>query len=1380
MPSRLRPSCSRRDRPAAARTLATALASTLILGTAAASQFIAPTPAQADTVSSSSAANPAVATAAATAQAKLTGKSVAIPALTTPTETVAADSSGSLTLTQSLYPTRVKQAGSWKSVDPALHVTSDGGIEPTAVPSGVTLSGGGSGPLASLTSFGKQLTISWPGTLPKPTLSGSTATYAEVLPGVDLQATVSALGGFSEVLVVKNADAAANPKLATLTLGTHAIGLSVSGDKAGNLKATDPTGAAFFTSPTAMMWDSSSTAPATTPTTSPSSATSRASHASLADTPSASPSPTAAPGSDDPAAEDGPGLGAQTAQIPASVSAGKLTLTPDSTVLHGPATHYPVYIDPTWNPAYASDPKQAYDEIQQGCPDKNALNSSTAPYDTPGVGLNAYSGCIGIEEAFFQFKMDSRLTTSTAKIINATFKATEVYAASLDCSRTSNVQVRLAGAIGTSTSWNSRPGLLTVQDTKSFGSTCTTNPSQGFDVTNAFIQGATAKPAWPSVTLGMIATDESEKLNFRRFANNPTVTVQYDTVPVVSSATTSPSTVCAGSTALGHTSTILNAYLTDADQGAPIQAKFSLIGKDGTGKIVYPVGGTSPVTATPSNTVTANGTIRWGVGYLPTGTYTWTAQADDGKYTSPVTTCHFAVDATAPGAPTITSPVFDNNGIALERTPAEFDFDPPVDATGKPATDIDHYAYSWGTPPPTVNPPLTVAAAAGTTKITLTPGGVLHNTLYVYAVDKAGNQSASNHYDFTTTPSNVVDPTGDLSGDGKPDLIVPGTDGDVRLYQADGKGGLAAPVTISRGGVFAGAKLTTGGFRGYGEQDVLAITSDGQAHIYYGNGDAEPLPSFAPSADQVAPVPPELALLDTTSTFTWAQVTQVVAAEDGTGNPPNLWALTTDGTLWWIPGTFTTGIFDVPIQLATGWTGRTLAFGGMSGGYPALWSRDPASGELDLYTTGADTAPAGAITSVKTVVAANGWTAAAHPQIFSAGTSNTDTAGTSDGKPDLWSTTPDVKRGLWYSQSTATASMTAPKHVQNLQPSGDVSGEGYGDASIIYNYSSGQITAFNAASTLTGAFTWPAAGWTAAPGTWKCTNTKWIRGDYNGDGRTDLAALCGSASEVSLWTFITNASGTYNAPVKSWSRASGWTFAYMNPIAGDYNGDGRDDLAVLYGYADGHVTLFTIATSASGTFLDSVASWTAPVGAWGFSQMKLVAGDFNADNRDDLGIMYGYGDGGVGLFDFPATAQGLFTGGTRSWYDPPGNWGFGQTKLVAGDFDGDGHADVAALYGYASGEVGLFSFLSDTSGNFTRGDTRSWDRPTGWGFNQMVLTVGGFTSSGRDDIGILYGYGDASVALFTLPSDTTGAFSEDAQSWKAGPGAWTFSQMTLL
>jgi microcystin-dependent protein len=110
---------------------------------------------------------------------------------------------------------------------------------------------------------GRSLTLSLPtavASLPAPTLDGPTATYANILPDVDLKVTADTQGGFSEVLVVKNAHAAANPALATLDFPTHTHNVALSADAAGNIRAKDTTGRTVFSAPAPLMWDSATTA----------------------------------------------------------------------------------------------------------------------------------------------------------------------------------------------------------------------------------------------------------------------------------------------------------------------------------------------------------------------------------------------------------------------------------------------------------------------------------------------------------------------------------------------------------------------------------------------------------------------------------------------------------------------------------------------------------------------------------------------------------------------------------------------------------------------------------------------------------------------------------------------------------------------------------------------------------------------------------------------------------------------------------------------------------------------------------------------------------------------------------------------------------------
>jgi hypothetical protein len=113
--------------------------------------------------------------------------------------------------------------------------------------------------LAALSDGGHRLYMTWSGrALPAPRLSGATATYEEVLPGVDLRVTALAQG-FSEVLVVESARAAANPALAQLSFDLTATGLTLGITEDGGVDARDASGAVVFSSPRAMMWDTADT-----------------------------------------------------------------------------------------------------------------------------------------------------------------------------------------------------------------------------------------------------------------------------------------------------------------------------------------------------------------------------------------------------------------------------------------------------------------------------------------------------------------------------------------------------------------------------------------------------------------------------------------------------------------------------------------------------------------------------------------------------------------------------------------------------------------------------------------------------------------------------------------------------------------------------------------------------------------------------------------------------------------------------------------------------------------------------------------------------------------------------------------------------------------
>jgi hypothetical protein len=272
----------------------------------------------------------------ASQQARNSGKPVTVDSLTDTGTLVVANPDGTFTRTESSLPQRVWQNGAWRPIDTTLLVRSNGSLAPKAAITPVYFGPGDSTALATMESGTDSLTFTWPTKLPKPVISGDTATYPNVLPSVDLQLTADA-SGYSTVLVIKTPQAAANPALQTLTLGTSTRGrLKLSGTADGGAEAVDSTtGATLFHSDTATMWDS-------TPIP--------ASVASLPDagrSPSVRSTTTAAA-----AAGEHTGaltVGAHRSKLKVSTGGGKQVLSLDKALLSAKSTVYPVYADPEWS-----------------------------------------------------------------------------------------------------------------------------------------------------------------------------------------------------------------------------------------------------------------------------------------------------------------------------------------------------------------------------------------------------------------------------------------------------------------------------------------------------------------------------------------------------------------------------------------------------------------------------------------------------------------------------------------------------------------------------------------------------------------------------------------------------------------------------------------------------------------------------------------------------------------------------------------------------------------------------------------------------------------------------------------------------------------------
>ncbi|MER7498946.1 LamG-like jellyroll fold domain-containing protein [Nonomuraea pusilla] len=645
--------------------------------TAEASAVLAPKPAEPGRASA--AASPEE---AAAALARRTGRAVEVEALRGETRQVFAKPDGTFTLEQNVRPVRVRQGGRWVPVDTTLRVRPDGAVEPVAAAVGLAFSGGGAAPLARMARGGKELRLGWPGTLPKPVLDGDTATYPEVMPGVDLQVTAD-VDGFSHVLVVKSRAAARAAALAELAFPLSAKGLRLTSDDAGNLEAVDAEGGTIFTAPTPTMWDSTGGAGAS-------------------------------------ALREGRAPDSRQAAMDVELAGSRLLLRPDRAMLEDPRTRYPVYLDP-----YFSAARGAWTAVWSTYPNSSYLNSSDV----------ARSGHVNSQTNRSFFQMNTGSTIHGKQIIKATLRTYETW--SYSCSAR-QVEVWGTGAISKSTTWNNQPSwtrkLATVNVAKGWGSSC---PAGGveFDVTSWAADAAAKK--WSTMTLGVRATSETDQYAWKKFKNNPTAVIEYNSLPAAPTAAdawSDPGGACVSGDARPIVSTVtpkLWAKLTDADNA--VKGRFEWWSAAGV-----KLG--EQVTAVQSSGTAFYATVPQGA-YADGDVVRWRVRAEDGLATSAWSPwCEAAVDATAPGRePGVSSPRYAenawNDGVGLAGA---FTFTP------NGVTDVAAYVYGLDTTPGSQ----VAAGQDGSATIQLTPVHDGPNVLAVRSKDRAGQLGPIRTYLF--------------------------------------------------------------------------------------------------------------------------------------------------------------------------------------------------------------------------------------------------------------------------------------------------------------------------------------------------------------------------------------------------------------------------------------------------------------------------------------------------------------------------------------------------------------------------------------------------------------------------------------------------------
>ena len=263
-----------------------------------------------------------------------------------------------------------------------------------------------------------------------------------------------------------------------------------------------------------------------------------------------------------------------------------------------------------------------------------------------------------------------------------------------------------------------------------------------------------------------------------------------------------------------------------------------------------------------------------------------------------------------------------------------------------------------------------------------------------------------------------------------------------------------------------------------------------------------------------------------------------------------------------------------------------------------------------------------------------------------------------------------------------------------------------------------------------------------------------VSGDFNGDGYDDVAQFTMTEGNNVNIDVMYSGGDSFVMIRNRWQSGVGWNVGMFTHrmIAGDFNGDKKDDICAFYDYGKGKCRAFVWLSTDKGFKLEW-NFWLMDSGFYANNiNDRVVACDVNGDGKDDLCAFYDYGKGECRAFVWQSTGSS-FKMNWNYWYMKSGfDSSRINTRVVTGDYNGDKKDDICAFYDYGKGECRAFVWES-TNGTFSL-KWNYWYMGSGFDAKRLNgrVTAGDYNGDKKDDICAFYDYGKGELRAFVWQS----------------------------
>ncbi len=370
-----------------------------------------------------------------------------------------------------------------------------------------------------------------------------------------------------------------------------------------------------------------------------------------------------------------------------------------------------------------------------------------------------------------------------------------------------------------------------------------------------------------------------------------------------------------------------------------------------------------------------------------------------------------------------------------------------------------------------------------------------------------------------------------------------------------------------------------------------------------------------------------------------------------------------------------------------------------------------------------------------------------------------------DGKADMIVTHPsggkrEIKVFLGQSDGTFGApitTLTTSDFIHN-DPCliGDANGDGRDDL-IVHTHLNGKRLVQMFAGKTDGTFMTAALTATTASHNYYSVDEKYLVADVNGDGRDDLI-VHGEGANGARESLVFKGRATGGFYTATSAATSAYSYDDSYPVlTGDFNGDGRDDLLVVYPSGGKRCLMVFNGTASTPNFASGVTFLSDrdcdPIN----NSYDYIVSDVNGDGKDDLVVEYK----GEGNSRWSMVYKGGPSGLQTEAIDSSTQGISHELGMVAlsGDFNGDGRGDVLSQGTSPGRRFHISAYCGQTDATFT--STFSLKQfmlsPTTTPITTFLDDVNG---DGRDDCIVEYN-NNGYIFLITYLANADGTFGSE-------------------